>query len=165
MILGSKVSRCNSGSFSLRCLRAVQRLIHTSWPVPGVLYTTPFDENHVYRSEKNTRKNKEPRHITILTQSRYCEEKKTRLPSSSLSLSANKELLVSLISQKQHQPSNKVSKKCCFSVLVHFVPKICEVLNQKVVLSSCTFFMDPVHIESIIQISGQKIAMQKFLTV
>lgn len=56
MILVSKVSWCNSGSFSLLCLWAVQRLIHMSWPVPGVIYTTPFDENHVYRSEKNKRK-------------------------------------------------------------------------------------------------------------
>lgn len=41
-------------------------------------------------------------------------------------------------SQKQHRPSNKVSKERGCSALLHLVPKICKALNRKVVPSPHT---------------------------
>lgn len=102
----------------------------------------------------STEVERKAQHRPTLTQSRYTIKGKRAAEASlallvSLSGPANNEPLVSLISQKPYQPSNKVSKKrAAFHFRVHLVPKICKVLNQEVALSQ-------LHTEPFIPILGE----------
>lgn len=102
-------------------------------PARGRWHATRSDEKQM---STEVQKKEQPSHITVLTQSRHRKSEQAPLPSSLRSCQQRAACFTD--SQKQHRPSNKVSKERGCSALLRLVPKICKALNRKVVPSPRT---------------------------